>query len=360
MSDGIPIVTDITARAVIAPLARPIKTSVGEIPAAPLVLIDIATDIGVIGRAYLFGYTPKTLRPLVSLLSELEDLFVGKPVSPVGRMRDACATFRLLGRQGLLGMALSGVDMALWDALGKAQDLPVSRLLGGDCPAIPAYDSYGIVDPDRDADDLERSLKQGFRAIKTKLGGESLAADVAIVGRVREIIGTETRFMVDYNQSLTVPEAIRRIKRLEEFGLEWVEEPVPAEDLGGHAMVRNACDTAIQTGENWWFPENVALAISSGASDFAMLDLMKIGGISGWIRASGQAEGASLPVSSHLFIEASAHALAVTPTAHYLEYLDVAGTVLKSPMEVEDGCLRAQGPGLGIEWDEDAVTRYRP
>lgn len=358
MSDPTPVTRDVTARAVNAPLARPVKTSVGEIPSAPLVLIDVVTDTGVVGRAYIFGYTPLTLRPLVELVSNLRELVVGKPVSPVERMRDFCNTFRLLGRQGLLGMAISGIDMALWDALGKIHGLPAARLLGADCKAIAAYDSYGMIDPDRDADALEHSLKRGFKAIKIKLGGGTLDRDVAIAGRVREIVGRQIRLMVDYNQSLTVPEAIRRINRLAEFDLEWVEEPVPAEDLAGHAVVRKSCQVAIQTGENWWFPEGMAQAIHSAASDLAMLDIMKIGGITGWLRAAGQAEGASLPVSSHLFTEASAHAMAFTPTAHFLEYLDVAGAILDQPLDIEDGTVRPRGPGLGIEWNDAAVERY--
>lgn len=358
MSDPTAVAKNVTARAVIAPLARPLKTSVGEIPSAPLVLIDVVTDTGIVGRAYIFGYTPVTLRPLVELVSNLRELVVGKPVSPVERMGDFCNTFRLLGRQGLLGMALSGIDMALWDTLGKMHGLPVSGLLGGDRRATPAYDSYGMIDPDRDANALEHSLKQGFKAIKIKVGGGALERDVSIVSRVREIVGPDIRLMVDYNQSLTVPEAIRRINRLAEFDLEWVEEPVGAEDLAGHALIRKSCEVALQTGENWWFPEGIAQAIHSAASDLAMLDIMKIGGITGWARAAGQAEGASLPVSSHLFIEASAHAMAVTPTAHFLEYLDVASAILDQPLEIEDGTLRPRGPGLGIEWNEAAVERY--
>jgi mandelate racemase len=114
----------------------------------------------------------------------------------------------------------------------------------------------------------------------------------------------------------------------------------------------------IQTGENWWFPRDMAKSIAAGASDFAMLDIMKIGGVTGWLSAMGQAEAASLPVSSHLFVEASAHVLPVTPTAHWLEYLDVAGSILAEKPSVIDGSLTAVGPGLGLCWDEDAVRRY--
>jgi mandelate racemase len=358
MGSAVPKITDVRARAVDAPLSRPIRTAVGTIPSAPLVLIDVLTDLDVVGRAYVFGYTPLTLRPLVGLIANLTELLRGKPVAPVDRMREFTAAFRLLGRQGLLGMAISGLDMALWDALGRAHDLPVVRLLGGAPRPVPAYDSHGVVEPARDARPIEDSLARGFPAIKIKIGTGDLHTDVETVAAVRAIIGDDRRLMVDYNQSLTVPEAIRRIERLAEHDLQWVEEPVPAEDLAGHAAVRAAVTVPIQTGENWWFPEDVARAVAAKASDFAMLDLMKIGGITGWLGAAGQAEGASLPVSSHLFPEASAHVLAVTPTAHFLEYLDVAGAILADPPGIEDGALVPRGPGLGLAWDEGAVNRY--
>jgi len=163
--------------------------------------------------------------------------------------------------------------------------------------------------------------------------------------------------MVDYNQSLDPVEASRRIARLAEFDLYWVEEPVRAEDLHGHARVRAAVSVPVQTGENWWFPRDMAKAIAAGASDFAMLDIMKIGGATGWLSAMGQAEAASLPVSSHIFIEASAHLLAVTPTVHWLEHLDIAGAILTDPYRAVDGTVTARGPGFGLEWNEKAIAR---
>ncbi len=358
MSDSTLIIKNVETRAVDAPLARPITTAVGTIPSAPLVLIDVVTEQGVVGRSYIFGYTPVTLRPLVELISNLTEMLRGKSVSPTQRMREFDSAFRLLGRQGLLGMAISGLDMAFWDALGRAQNLSVARLLGGDETPIPAYDSFGVINLERDVAQIESSLEQGFRAVKIKIGRGGLQQDLKTVAAVRKIIGSDTRLMVDYNQSLTMPEAVRRINRLAEYDLQWVEEPVQAEDLLGHASVRASCQTAIQTGENWWFPEDIARAISARASDFAMLDIMKIGGVTGWQRAAGQAEGASLPVSSHTFIEASAHVLAVTPTAHYLEHLDIASKVLNEPQQIEDGSMRPRGPGLGIDWDNDAVNQY--
>ena len=117
----------ITAKAVVAPLARPLRTAVGTIPAAPLVLIDLTTEEGVPGRAYVFGYMPAALGPLVSLVGTIGEELKGKPVVPAARLRDLDRRFRLLGWQGLVGMAVGGVDMALWDALGRAAGRPVPR-----------------------------------------------------------------------------------------------------------------------------------------------------------------------------------------------------------------------------------------
>ena len=357
MADSLTI-RSLTARAVIAPLARPLRTASGEIPAAPLLLIDLATDQGIAGRAYLFGYTKVTLRALKALTEDVAPLLVGKPCAPQDRWADGERAFRLLGRQGLLGMALSGIDMALWDALGRALGQPVVALLGGGPRAIEAYDSFGLIDIKEDARRLEKSLAQGFRAIKVKLGGGSVEADVKTAREVRGIVGAQTRLMVDYNQSLSAPEAIRRLQALAPYDLAWVEEPVPAEDLVGHAAVRASGLTPVQTGENWWFAADMAKAIEAKACDHAMPDIMKIGGVTGWLKAAALAEAASLPVSSHIFIEASAHVLPVTPTALYLEYLDSAGAILRDPLQVIDGRVTARGPGLGMDWDEAAVAKY--
>ena len=250
----------LTARAVAAPLARPLRTASGDVPVSPLLLVDVASEEGPAGRAYVFGYTTLTLRALKAFLEDVEEVVRGRAASPAAVYDDLAARFRLMGRQGLVGMALSGLDMALWDLQGRAQERPVVELLGGRAKPVPAYDSFGIVDPAADRAALERSVEQGFRAIKIKIGVGDLAWDVARVAGVREIIGPDVRLMVDYNQSLTAPEALRRIRALARFDLEWVEEPVPAEDLAGHARVRAASPVPIQTGENWWFGHDMAHA----------------------------------------------------------------------------------------------------
>ena len=351
-------IRSVKARALVAPISRPGRNAFGVIEAAPLVLIDVATDQGVTGHAYLFGYSKLTLKPLVMLIEEIGRELVGKAIVPFDLMAALDAKFRLLGWQGLIGMAVSGLDMAFWDALGQIAGKPVVELLGGSPRPMLAYDSYGAVDPAADEKHLRRSIEQGFRGIKIKGGYGDAANDERVVKGVRALLGPDVALMIDFNQSLDPEEAKRRIARLAPYDLTWVEEPVPQENLCGHAEVRKSSPIPIQAGENWWFPRGFAEAIAAGASDFIMPDLMKVGGVTGWLRVAAQAEAASIPMSSHLFAEASAHMLAVTPTAHWLEVLDFAGSILASPIRIVDGTLTARGPGLGLEWNETGVSKY--
>jgi mandelate racemase len=359
MSKNTPAIKSVKARAVVTPMARPLRNAFGVIDVAPLLLIDVATDQGITGRSYLFAYSKVTLKPFVHLVEEIGLDLIGKPVAPCDLMTAMDAKFRLLGTQGLVGMAISGLDMAFWDILGRAADKPVVELLGGSPKPIKAYDSYGAVEADADEKALRRSLEQGFRGIKIKGGDGDAANDERRVKGLRKLLGPDISLMLDFNQSLNPAEAKRRIDRLAPYDLTWIEEPVPQENLSGHAEVRETSPIPIQSGENWWFPRGFAEAIAAGASDFIMPDLMKVGGITGWLGVAGQADAASIPMSSHILPEASAHVLAVTPTAHWLEMLDFAGTVLIDPIKIANGTVTARGPGLGLEWNEAAISKYQ-
>jgi mandelate racemase len=358
MNKTTPAITGVKARALVTPMSRPVKNAFGVIDVAPLLLIDVATDQGITGRSYLFAYSKVTLKPFVHLVEEIGRDLIGKAVVPVDLMAVMDAKFRLLGWQGLVGMAVAGLDMAFWDILGQAAGKPVVEMLGGSARAIRCYDSYGAVEADTDERALRRSLDQGFRGIKVKGGDGDAANDERRVKGLRKLLGPDIALMLDFNQSLNPTEAKRRIDRLAPYDLTWIEEPVAQENLSGHAEVRETSPIPIQAGENWWFPRGFAEAIAAGASDFIMPDLMKVGGITGWLNVAGQADAASIPMSSHILPEASAHVLAVTPTAHWLEVLDFAAAILADPIQIVDGALTARGPGLGLEWNETAVAKY--
>jgi mandelate racemase len=210
--------------------------------------------------------------------------------------------------------------------------------------------------PQEAAKEAEALLALGFTAVKIKIGRGDLAQDLATIRAVRRAVGEQVRLMVDYNQSLSVTEALDRVQVLDEEQLCWIEEPTRADDFEGHARIAGAARTAIQLGENWWGPHEMAKSIAAHASDYVMLDVMKLGGVTGWLRAAALAESAGLLASSHTFPEFSAHLLGVTPTCQWLEYLDHAGPILREPMRIKDGyAMIPDRPGSGLEWNEDAL-----
>lgn len=352
-------ITRIETRPVIVPLPKPITTAVGTIPNAPLVLIDLHTDAGTKGSAYIFTYTTLALAAATRLAADVGETLIGRTLAPMAIHSELSARFRLLGRQGLTGMIISGIDMAAWDGLARLHETSVAVLLGAEETALNCYDSFGMIDTDKDRDALEKSIGMGFDAFKIKIGGGPVDKDIAAIDFVRDVIGPGRKLMVDYNQSLSAPEARRRIAILaRKHQLDWVEEPVGAEDFSGHRTVRAHSPVPVQSGENWWMPDDAARAMAAGISDHAMLDIMKIGGITGWMQAAAMAAAHSMPVSSHIFMEASAHALAATPNRYLLEHLDKASPILLDPVQVRDGTVRPKGPGLGMEWNETAVERY--
>lgn len=357
-----PTLLNLRVRAVHVPMRLPLQTSSGTIRIAPLALIDLHTSAGVVGRTYLFCYTPLVLKPVCDMLMNLVPLLEGQPLAPLDIHRMLHARFRLLGDKGIVGMALAGIDMAAWDALAKLQGQPLARVLGADLQPIPAYNSCGLGLIGAAAAPAEAAslLAGGFRAIKVRLGYADVATDIQVIRAVKAVIGDGVKLMSDYNQGLAVPEAQSRVRALADEGLYWIEEPCLAHDYAGHARVRAVSRSPVQMGENWWGPEEMAQCLNAGASDLGMPDAMKIGGVSGWLQAAALGSAAGMPLSTHLFPEVSVHLMAATPTRHWLEYVDWAAPILQQPMVIRDGMAAIfDQPGTGIDWDEAAVTRFQ-
>lgn len=354
-----PSVVDLRVRAVRVPMQTPHQTASGVVSESPLVLTDAVTDTGVIGHSITFTYTAAALGPVADLIRNFAPLIKGDPLAPVEIERKLSQRFRLLGTQGLVGMAIAGIDMALWDALARSVNLPLARLLGGREKPIRAYGAIGYDGAARSAQVAEDWVKLGFRGVKAKIGYPTAAEDREVVRAIRAAAGPDIAVMVDYNQSLPPAEAILRLRTLESEGLTWVEEPVLANDFTGHAAVAREIRTPIQAGENWWGPMELRHALDAGASDYVMLEAMKMGGVTGWLRGSAMAAARGVPVSNHLWPEVSTQLLSVTPTAHWLEYADWWNPILAEPIRIEHGnAVPDSRPGSGIEWREDAVSRF--
>lgn len=355
-------VRSIRAVAVEVPMTYALGTSAATVRAAPLLLIDLETDQGVTGRAYLFCYLPAAAPAIVSLLAEVERTVRGDRLAPVELAAKLSKRFTLIGVQGIVRMAMAALDVACWDALAVAAGLPLVSYLGGVPQPIPAYNScgLGLMAPGAVADEAEKLLAGGFRAVKLRLGYPTLEADLAAVHAVRARLPADVAVMVDFNQALSVAEALRRGRALDGEGLYWIEEPIRHDDYAGAAVLVRALATPIQIGENFSGPRAMAEALAASACDYVMPDLERIGGVTGWQHAAGFAAARNIEMSSHLFPEVSAHLLAVTPTRHWLEYVDWANPILAEPLRIVDGkAVIPDRPGNGLAWNEDAVAHYR-
>jgi mandelate racemase len=272
-------------------------------------------------------------------------------------------SLNLVGEEGLSMIAVSGLDMAAWDALAKAAGLPLAVYLGGSLGTVPAYNSNGLwlTDPAGLRDEAAAlAAEGGFTALKLRLGRERLADDLAAIEAVRHAAGAEVKLMVDFNQGLSLGDALARCHALDDQGIYWFEEPIAYNNLAGYAQLARELATPLQLGENFYGPRALAQALAMGAGDMVMPDLMRIGGVTGWLRAAAIAGAAGIPMSSHLYPEFSAHLLRVTESAHWLEWQDWADPVVAEPFALKGGKFSVPDrPGAGLEWNEDAVRRYR-
>ena len=268
--------------------------------------------------------------------------------------------FRLIGVNGLLRLALGAIDVAAWDARAKLAGLPLAELLGGEIKPVPAYASFfmdGMSGAERDA---ARAREKGFRAVKFKIGYPSVDEDLEVIGAARRILGDDARIMVDYNQALDVDEAISRLVRLADLNVYWAEEPTCWDDIAANAEIARQSPIPIQIGENWWNLKDMVRSIAGGGSSYAMLNLPRIGGVSGWVKAAELAAEAKVPLSSHTYQTVCSHLLCATPTAHWLEYSGKTNPILARHLEIADGCVvPLDGPGSGLEWDEQQVSACR-
>ncbi|MBA3773760.1 MAG: mandelate racemase [Ramlibacter sp.] len=346
-------------RSVLVPLPEPHRTASGVIEASPLVLLSVLTDEGTRGHSITFTYTPAALKPTAVLMKNIEPLVTGQALAPAALWERLHGRFKLLGTQGLVGMALAGIDMALWDALARSQQLPLHALLGGEAKAVPCYGGIGHDGEADSARAAERWARQGLKGVKAKIGYPTLAEDIAVLRAIRCAVGPGLAVMADYNQSLAPGEARQRLQALDSEGLQWIEEPVLAHDYAALVQLGQRVRTPLLAGENWWGPLDFRHAFNAGVRDQVMPNAMKGGGVTGWLAISAMAQVYGAGVSSHLWPEVSAQLLTATPTARWLEYADWWNPILKNPLRLREGLADTEGViASGIEFDNDAARAY--
>lgn len=362
--DAAPTLTfeSVQVRAVSVPLRRPIVAKVGTYTQWPLILIDVQTREGIVGRSCLEPYLQKAAKPLAQMIEDIAATLKDKALAPLDAYRDAMKMLHLNGREGMTVIAMSGLDMAIWDALAKANGMPLAVLLGGTPGPVRAYNTNGLwlIPMDKLAREAEGLVAEGgFKAIKIRLGRATLKEDIAAIAEIRSAIGDDVQLMCDFNQGLAFGEALLRLHGLDDQGLVWFEEPIAYDNYDGCAQLARELKTPLQIGENIYGAREFYKAVKAGAADLYMPDLMRIGGVTGWMRAAAIAGAAGLPLSSHLYPAVSAQLLRVSESADWLEWSDWAEPILAEPLRAVDGMVAVEDkPGSGLDWNEAAVKRF--
>jgi L-alanine-DL-glutamate epimerase-like enolase superfamily enzyme len=357
--------TRLRTQVVHLPIDPPILTSIlGHITSADCVLTFLETDQGPVGEGLVFSINNRHLGVINEMIRNLGDLVVGlDPRHGGGVNTRAWKELNFLGYEGVSIVGLAAIDNALWDLRGKAAGLNVAHLIGACRTAVPCYASGGLW-LDGSLDDLQKQAARfkarGFRAMKTRVGPREPERMVARVRAVRETIGPDVALMVDANQQMTVKQAIRIGRMMEDLNLTWFEEPVICHDHAGEAQVTATLDTAIASGETVYTHRGVLRMLEARAADVIMPDLQRMGGPTEFLKAGHLCEAYNIPCSSHLFPEMSLALLAGLPGGWYLEYMPWFELIYREQIELDSNghAIVPDRPGWGFSFDPDSIQRY--
>ena len=323
-------------------------------------IVTITDEDGAQGTGY--AYTIGTGGPAVmSLLREtLAPRLIGQEAEEIERhWREGLFATHATAVGAITSLALAALDTALWDLRCRRAGLPLWQLAGGARRDIPVYSTEGgwlHIDTPELVDDAVRMKEAGFAGSKLKIGRPHVAEDAARLSAVRAAVGDDFRLMVDANQAFTLSEALIRARMLGDHGITWFEEPLPADDLSGHARLAAASPVPIAVGESLYSPGQFKDYLHAGAASVVQVDCARVGGITPWLKVAHMAEAANLAVCPHFLMELHVSLTCAVPNAWMLEYIPQLDAITESRVTIENGRALAPGtPGLGIGWDWDAI-----
>lgn len=263
----------------------------------------------------------------------------------------------------ITSLALCAVDMALWDLRCRRAGLPLHVMAGGAQARVPLYTTEGgwlHIEPAKLIDETLAAKEQGFRGAKIKVGKPHLAEDLDRLEAVRQEVGRGFELMVDANQGFTVSEAIRRARAFEALDLAWFEEPLPAEDLGGHVRLSESTSLPIAVGESIYHPSHFREYLQRGACSIVQADVARIGGITPWLKVAHLAETFNTWICPHFLMEIHVSLCAAVPNARWVEYIPQLDDITTATMTIAGGyAVPSSEPGLGIQWDWKEIERRR-
>lgn len=260
-------------------------------------------------------------------------------------------------------LALAAVDTALWDLRCRRAGLPLFRMLGGSKTNVPVYTTEGgwlHIGTEALVADALNAKARGFSGSKVKIGRPHLSEDRERLSAIREAVGPSYDIMVDANQSFTLAESTRRARMMEELDIAWFEEPMPADDVLQHAHLASSTSIPIAVGESLYSISQFKDYLVSGGASIVQVDVARVGGITPWMKVAHMAEAFNVPVCPHFLMELHVSLVCAIPNAPWLEYIPQLDTVTRSGLRISDGRAWADdAPGLGIDWDWDAVAAMK-
>jgi L-talarate/galactarate dehydratase len=357
-----PQVEAVVIRQLHMPIDPPIRSGIHHISGIDTVFVELRAG-GERGLGYAFAFSSHQAAAIRLLAVELAELVKNAPPRGVRAHWQAMwSHINFIGREGPAALAVAAVDTALWDLLARTARLPLYGLLGAADPSTRIYAAGGWLSWPVHAviEEAQHFKGAGYHGYKMRVGGPDWREDVRRTEAVREAVGDEFALMVDANQAWSVETAMRAGRALESADLTWIEEPVEAEDLAGSSRVADELATPIAVGETVWGVRGFQRVLEESAGDVIQLDLMRCGGVTGFITIMSMVEARRLPVTSHLFTPISAQLMAAAPAAYMVEHLPSWFDPLfeERPL-IERGRIRpSQGPGLGLTLAESAIARW--
>jgi L-alanine-DL-glutamate epimerase-like enolase superfamily enzyme len=352
------------ARLVRIPVDPPRGDAIQQFDALELPIVEIADNADRQGIG--FGYTIGTggTGILELLRAELLDWLIGQDARRIAFIHEHLnKSIHALTPGCISSTALAAIDVALWDLAGKRTETPLHIVLGGAKDRVLIYNTH-VGWLNRPLEEMVKLCKQvvkkdGFHALKLKVGKEDPYEDRERVARVREAVGPQTKLMIDANQSWTVDEAVRRLRLLEEYDLVWIEEPLLATDIQGFINLGKRTRIPRAGGESLYSPASFYDYVRQGALDILQPDVARVGGITNTMKVCQLAQAANLPVAPHVSPELSISIAAAIPNSMMIEYVPQMEPILKRKVQIEDGyAIPSTVPGHGIEFDEKALRKF--
>ena len=325
-------------------------------------MVRIHTDSGLTGTGYTYTIGTGGSSVVALLRDHLAPLLIGRDPFEIERIwKDLFFATHATAVGAITSLALAAIDTALWDIKCLASGRPLWKEAGGAQPSVPVYTTEGgwlHIDTRAVVDDTLAAREKGFRGAKIKVGRPHVAEDLERLAAAREAVGTSFEIMVDANQAFTVAEAVRRARHYEPLDLAWFEEPLPAEDLGGHMQLARSTSLPIAIGESIYHPSIFREYLQRGACSIVQADVARIGGITPWLKVAHLAESFNVPICPHFLMELHVSLCAAVPNAPWVEWIPQLDDITTSRLSVVDGMAAAPDtPGLGIDWDWDAIGR---